>query len=367
MERPHNVRNFSWIILSILVVILFVFSGLFAYQMNRLRQVSVDINQIEYLSASSQRMLKLLLDGRDIDKSLISLDEDVHNYFTEGTASSLSVLGNKEITEQIIEIVGNWTTLKGMIDVENKSEINYDDLYLLGENYYFKMTDLTALLNEHGAGISSDILKIEMILLCLLLSIGVIIANNAIQTTIELKKSKALAKAALLDVATGLYNRSKCQELFHSTEVPGKKRNAIIVFDLNDLKKANDVYGHRIGDELIASFATSLKTACGVHSVKPFMGRYGGDEFIVYYENIQTEEDIPIFLKELDYVTEIFNATETRFQLSYATGSAINSTDHNLQLTMRQLFDKADEAMYENKEAIKKSRAESTKTEQTST
>ena len=53
-----------------------------------------------------------------------------------------------------------------------------------------------------------------------------------------------------------------------------------IMFDLNNLKRANDTYGHAVGDQLITNFARLLRNAI---PAKDFVGRYGGDEFITNY------------------------------------------------------------------------------------
>lgn len=107
----------------------------------------------------------------------------------------------------------------------------------------------------------------------------------------ELLDQQEQARLAMIDTATGLYNRSKCHELFKTTPKGGNgKQQAVIVFDLNDLKKTNDLQGHRMGDELIRSFANLLKSSAEVHHNPPFMGRYGGDEFFIYYEDVKSKK-----------------------------------------------------------------------------
>ena len=49
-----------------------------------------------------------------------------------------------------------------------------------------------------------------------------------------------------------------------------------IMFDLNNLKTANDTMGHSAGDRLVMDFARLLRS---VIPDKDFVGRYGGDEF----------------------------------------------------------------------------------------
>lgn len=354
MEQK-NKRNISWIILAVLIGLVFGFAFIFVLQIRNYNHITEDLNDIEYLSSSTQRVIKLLLDERDTGKALEDLDRQVVDYMTPNQENSLYVLKNQEIALQIADVVSTWDDVVGILGEE---EIDFDDLFLAGENHYYKVTDLTMLIQTYGTKIAKRVVLTEMTLLILLISVGVIIGNNLFQTEVELRRSRILADVALIDTTTGLYNRSKCQELFRSNTKPGEQRNAIIVFDLNDLKKANDVYGHRIGDELISSFAKVLKEACEVHFLKPFIGRYGGDEFVVLYENVQGEEDVFLYLKELSYHTEKFNHTESRFQLSYATGYSVNYVELSQQLTLRQLFDLADAAMYVNKEEMKKAMKE---------
>ncbi|MFI3250305.1 MAG: GGDEF domain-containing protein, partial [Eubacteriales bacterium] len=176
--------------------------------------------------------------------------------------------------------------------------------------------------------------------------------------------SSQLAIIASLDTAAGLYNRSKCQEIFNNTSpATSGQKPAVVVIDLNDLKKINDQQGHRVGDELIITFARILQKASSIYPVKPFLGRYGGDEFVVYLTNVENDDLIDKFMTELSRLTAEFNQTETKkFTVSYACGYAINK-DGAEGLSTRQLFDEADEEMYKNKRDMKKKLEESKQTE----
>jgi len=99
---------------------------------------------------------------------------------------------------------------------------------------------------------------------------------------IELKKSKdELKLLASTDSMTNLYNRryfSKTSK--HILDLA--KRNStdlsIIMFDLDNFKKINDIYGHTIGDSVIVAFANILKTH---QRTSDIICRFGGEEFIV--------------------------------------------------------------------------------------
>lgn len=179
-----------------------------------------------------------------------------------------------------------------------------------------------------------------------------LVATIIEQTTTAVKVSKAnkqLEKKAYVDLHTGLPNKSKCEELFHTVEFI-KSPTACIVFDMNNLKHVNDSLGHSMGDQLILNFARLLRNSV---PAKDFVGRYGGDEFIaVIYD--ASRESIAAILTDLQKETEKFNNYGTHIKVSYSHGWAL-STDYN-ECTLRTLFDKADKYMYKNKQQSKQGR-----------
>lgn len=87
--------------------------------------------------------------------------------------------------------------------------------------------------------------------------------------------------AATHDVMTGLYNRAffegEIERLSMSRTPVG-----IIILDLDNLKKANDNYGHEAGDHLICRAAVCLRRALRGEDV---VARIGGDEFVAIVNN----------------------------------------------------------------------------------
>ena len=126
---------------------------------------------------------------------------------------------------------------------------------------------------------------------------------------------------------------------------------ACIMFDLNNLKKVNDAMGHQTGDNMIRSFAQLLRKA-----VPPteFVGRYGGDEFIVIMNEV-TPGEVDAFLEKLANMTVDYNRSGTQLMpvipLSYAAGFAHSAQVPNS--TMASLLKVADSNMYANKAQIK--------------
>lgn len=349
-------NNLSWIFLVIMLINLFITSITFVASMNNLKDSTAVLNKLEYLSSSTQRIIKLKLEDRELANLVNDLNITAEELkLIKETATSF---GNKEdIVFTLDNIYKDWDTIKTLILEE---DTNYENLYFAGERHFYHSNILASTVSTYIENISSKIIKYEFSILISIILIAFLIIRKFLIVKAELKLNKEIANKMFVDTATGLYDRSKCQELFKNNNLGAEKKSkAVIVFDLNDLKKANDLYGHKVGDELISSFAKILKDATKIHSKPPFLGRYGGDEFIVYYTNID-KEDVLLYLKEISYLADDFNLNESKFQVSYAVGYCV--ADENSEIsTFRELFDDADKAMYENKVEMKRKKADESK------
>ena len=80
------------------------------------------------------------------------------------------------------------------------------------------------------------------------------------------------------DQLTGLYNRRFLEEEMNRLDNQRNLPISIIMIDLNDLKLANDAFGHLKGDELLTHMAQSIKAVCRQDEI---VARYGGDDFVI--------------------------------------------------------------------------------------
>lgn len=156
-----------------------------------------------------------------------------------------------------------------------------------------------------------------------------------------------LNKKIYIDFTTGLPNKNKCEELLASS-APIKKPTACAMFDLNELKAVNDHLGHEKGDMMIYTFAQLLRQAV---PAKYFVGRFGGDEFILIAENIVNKAELEKIIQNVSDTISTFNASSKDFQISYAYGCTFSKEYPGL--TIAELLHEADEAMYKNKRALK--------------
>ncbi len=87
---------------------------------------------------------------------------------------------------------------------------------------------------------------------------------------------RKLRRAAQTDPMTGLGNRAGLRAYFDNRD-PGEALS-IVLLDLDGFKQVNDRLGHMTGDNVIKAMARTLRrTVPAPH----FVGRFGGDEFIV--------------------------------------------------------------------------------------
>ena len=93
------------------------------------------------------------------------------------------------------------------------------------------------------------------------------------------------------DPLTGLANRFKIDQLISSMFENAKDNKtlfAVSIMDIDMFKDYNDTYGHLAGDLCLQTVANVIQDVSDKHGV--FCARYGGDEFVMLYENINDEE-----------------------------------------------------------------------------
>ncbi|MHC4312640.1 MAG: GGDEF domain-containing protein [Planctomycetota bacterium] len=104
----------------------------------------------------------------------------------------------------------------------------------------------------------------------------------AVDAAIE-KKIRYLEKLATEDDLTGLKNRRYIREFSRQIIEHAMKENGrvtLLIFDIDNFKHYNDVYGHSAGDEILSQAAVLMRRCCRGHDV---VGRIGGDEFAVVF------------------------------------------------------------------------------------
>jgi diguanylate cyclase (GGDEF)-like protein len=101
--------------------------------------------------------------------------------------------------------------------------------------------------------------------------------------------SAQIRRLAFYDSLTGLANRRLLEEHLLQAMAASKRSQkfcGLMFIDLDNFKPVNDLYGHKVGDALLAEVAHRLQNA--VRSADT-VARFGGDEFIVLLRDIDTD------------------------------------------------------------------------------
>jgi len=156
---------------------------------------------------------------------------------------------------------------------------------------------------------------------------------------------------AYYDKLTGVKNNTAyLSEVYRIREFleNGTAVPAVFVIDVNNLKIANDTYGHEYGNELIITAAKQIIRCFGGENVY----RIGGDEFVVLLQDKSNEECMELQRK--------FEQTESMLSkgtmLSAAIGFAIYQPETDRSYD--DVFHKADVRMYEKKIQMKREESE---------
>ena len=160
--------------------------------------------------------------------------------------------------------------------------------------------------------------------------------------TKEYEYQQNIIHMALHDQLTGLANRRQLDEFLSNLDT---KEMIVACLDLDHFKSVNDTYGHLAGDEALVRTSDLIKK----HFPDTLNVRIGGDEFLVIFTDGVIGEDIPGRMQAfIDDFFEAFKADKRFGVLSVSAGIAEGKIGHG---SFDLLLQKADEALYEAKEA----------------
>ena len=346
-SREHKrFRAVSRVIQSVLISALIVLVVMMMVQINHLQGTARVINYAGLVRGATQRLVKLEITGNPNDELVQYLDDILSDLKYEDGSYGLVSIDDTDYQKKLDELIRYWRRLKRQIEKVRTDGYETTDIVAVSETYFELADETVSAAEVYSDGIAKRIRALELASALDMLVLFVLIVEQSISAMRISRKNKLLEQKAYLDVHTGLPNKSKCEELFSDMSFI-KEPTACLMFDLNNLKNANDTLGHSAGDQLIASFARVLRN---VVPAKDFVGRYGGDEFVAVLYDIG-ENTVNDVLTELHDEVIQFNSYGKNIPISYAQGWAV-STDYK-DCTLRTLFDKADHFMYMNKHRVK--------------
>lgn len=148
------------------------------------------------------------------------------------------------------------------------------------------------------------------------------------------------AKAMYDPLCVDLYNKATTQELI-SFELEKSKTGALLMIDVDDFKSINDHFGHVFGDEFLKKFGSTIR---GAFRDTDIVGRYGGDEFIVFMPNTTSKFALKKAHDILKKVSEIEVPMNGGVKSSIGLAS-VNVDNRQYKMLLKQ----ADTALYKAK------------------
>jgi diguanylate cyclase (GGDEF)-like protein len=181
-----------------------------------------------------------------------------------------------------------------------------------------------------------------------------IVGINNIDSQVRQKEEfgRRLAEAqteANIDALTGIKNKHAYlqTEVRMDRMIAAQRQEpfAIVIFDVNDLKKVNDTAGHQAGDKYLCS---ATKIICDIFKHSPVF-RVGGDEFAVIAQG-----------KDFSHIEELVGKMRDHNMGASRSGGVVIACGMSIfdnDECVANVFERADHEMYENKNQLKTEKA----------
>ena len=172
--------------------------------------------------------------------------------------------------------------------------------------------------------------------------IAITILSLAAETTERKRADERVRQLAVTDPLTGIGNYRHLMDTLDS-EIKRHARTghsfALLLFDLNGLKKINDTHGHHVGSRALCRFADALRLHCREIDTA---ARYGGDEFVLILPETNAEGARHANRR----ISLVLENDQEEPKLSVGVGASVYPNDG---LSIQELLRVADEALYHDK------------------
>jgi diguanylate cyclase (GGDEF)-like protein len=163
----------------------------------------------------------------------------------------------------------------------------------------------------------------------------------------ERRKAEArISHLARYDELTALPNRVNFRDEIGrllATQADRDHMSALLFVDLDQFKQVNDTLGHPCGDQLLCAVADRLR-----EMLRPedFVARFGGDEFVVFQQNVHSAEDAAGLARRIvDRLSERYKIDNHLVEIGASVGIAMTAPG----VSADTLLKNADMALYRAK------------------
>lgn len=261
----------------------------------------------------------------DVKKDILILSEKSASLL--GTERKIKGYGSS-LKDKLVDVINENSIksmeLKKLVHENDKSyviEIPVSD----GRKGYFKVINTNVYGNNQ---------KIEYVV------------GKLVDISKDVAEKKALIRKAQIDGMTGLYNPISTREKIINmlADRQAGTIDAFILLDVDFFKDINDNYGHFTGDLVLQSLSKTIQKTFRKTDVA---GRFGGDEFCIYMQNIPSEKFVKARCRKLN---EEISSSVDGMNITLSMGISVVDK----KKTFEDVYKEADHALYEAKRNGKK-------------
>lgn len=330
----------------------FLAIGRITYFQNR--QIGKNIGEIKFRN----RVFHSLLDLGHIANRAINIHtlldnslSHLHRNFPEyGFAVFLQDRHCPEITRYAVDVgfgSENAIHLSDLLTTLNARQESTTNLYQQSDNQHLYVTSMAGLLSLYKGWLivraPTPNTSLERMLPLFVDQLAAATENKMLHL--------ALKETAERDGLTGLYNRGFFESAL-DVSIQGKRQSpalefALLMIDVDGLKRINDQYGHVAGDQLINKVAEQLQRHCRDGDI---LARYGGDEFVILFPSAdllaasRLASLIRSHLEDQRFVITTANNETDEIPLRLSLGCASST-----EVVAHEVLTLADQRMYDDK------------------
>jgi diguanylate cyclase (GGDEF)-like protein len=170
---------------------------------------------------------------------------------------------------------------------------------------------------------------------------------SAYQTKLE-KAEEIAARDSLTGLGSRLWVEEQIERAFHAEQA-----FCVAIIDINEFKRVNDKHGHLVGDDVLKQFAAEMRSACRSTDI---IGRWGGDEFMLLLNNCGVTEATVQIDRLRKWVCGDYTVQGNSGPQKLCVEASIGLAERQPGESMKDLVDRADARMYEQKAASRANR-----------
>jgi len=258
----------------------------------------------------------------NISEAILVLDHENKIIDMNNTAEKISNIKSKLAMGQDVGAeFREYQEIIKYVYEEKETSFNWE-IKIKNKLYYFK-GKLTLINNNRGKG-------------------KVIVLSDNTEQVLMIKK---LEYYGVTDVLTGVYNRKYFYKIAKEKieACSDKKHMSLLMMDIDKFKSINDTYGHPTGDIVLKKVMNICKELLGK---KYYIGRYGGEEFLILLDNANSEKALEIgeTIRRRIENLEIFHDNKCiKITSSFGIFTSVRERD------LENMIKFADKALYEAK------------------